>query len=304
MRRNKIMKKLITLIFLITVSAQYSFAQNTTAAFLKLGSGAKALGLANAFVAASADINALAYNPAGINGIAQKELSFTYANLANNLNYSFTGYGIPFGNSVIGIGVNYLSNTLIEGRGANRELTNNFGANDMAINLSYARIVSSSLGLGINIKYIKSEISDISSHGYAFDMGGIYKTNIKGLNFGLSAQNIGTKMKFMDEGDSLPLTIRTGITYAILGNINLSMEADRFVKEKKTTLSAGVEYIILSGLSLRTGYLKNLNMENIETGTGISGGFSLMVRKLKLEYAVTPFGELGDSQRFSMGMKF
>ena len=102
----------------------------------------------------------------------------------------------------------------------------------------------------------------------------------------------------------MPLTIRTGVTYAILGNINLSMEADRFVKEKKTTLSAGVEYIVLSGLSLRTGYLKNLNMENIETGTGISGGFSLMVRKLKLEYAVTPFGELGDSQRFSMGMKF
>ncbi|MEA3307514.1 MAG: hypothetical protein U9Q34_06995 [Elusimicrobiota bacterium] len=110
------MKKSIISIFLITISAQYSFAQNTTAAFLKLGSGARALGLANSFVAQSADINALAYNPAGINGIKQKELSFTHASLANNLNYSFTGYGMPFGNNIIGVGVNYLSNTMIEGR--------------------------------------------------------------------------------------------------------------------------------------------------------------------------------------------
>ncbi|MEA3307515.1 MAG: hypothetical protein U9Q34_07000 [Elusimicrobiota bacterium] len=99
--------------------------------------------------------------------------------------------------------------------------------------MSYGRTVSNRLGLGINIKYIKSEISDISSKGYAFDIGGIYKSGIKGLNFGLSAQNIGPKMKFIDEGDSLPLTIRTGASYAVLGNINLSIEADRFVKEKK-----------------------------------------------------------------------
>ncbi|MEA3307516.1 MAG: hypothetical protein U9Q34_07005 [Elusimicrobiota bacterium] len=45
-------------------------------------------------------------------------------------------------------------------------------------------------------------------------------------------------------------------------------------------------------------------MESLKTGTGISGGFSLMVNKFKFEYAVTPFGELGDSQRFSLGMKF
>ncbi len=298
------MKKSITLIFLIIISAQYSFAQNTTAAFLKLGSGAKALGLANAFVAASADINALAYNPAGINGIEQKELSFTHASLANNLNYSFTGYGMPFGNNIIGIGINYLSNTHIEGRGANRELTNNFSANDMAVNLSYGRTVSSRLGLGFNLKYIKSEISDISSKGYAFDLGGIYKTSIRGLNFGLSAQNIGSKMKFIDEGDSLPLTIRTGINYIALGNVVLSMEVDRFIKEKKTTMSAGVEYTVLNSLSLRTGYLKNLNMESLKTGNGLSGGFGLMIRKFKFEYAITPFGELGDSQRFSLGMKF
>ncbi|MCK5584128.1 MAG: hypothetical protein KAI33_10060, partial [Elusimicrobiales bacterium] len=132
----------------------------------------------------------------------------------------------------------------------------------------------------------------------------IYKTSIRGLNFGLSAQNIGSKMKFIDEGDSLPLTIRTGINYIALGNVVLSMEVDRFIKEKKTTMSAGVEYTVLNSLSLRTGYLKNLNMESLKTGNGLSGGFGLMIRKFKFEYAITPFGELGDSQRFSLGMKF
>ena len=192
----------------------------------------------------------------------------------------------------------------IEGRGANRELTNNFSANDMAINLSYARTISNRLGLGINIKYIKSEISDTNAKGYAFDIGGIYKTSLKGLNLGFSAQNIGSKMKFIDEGDSLPLTIRTGVSYAILGNVVLSMEADRFIKEKKTTVSAGVEYTVLNSLSVRTGYLKDLNMESLKMGTGISGGFGLMIRKFQFEYAVTPFGELGDSQRFTLGMSF
>lgn len=115
------------------------FADGTTASFLKLGSGARATGLGGAYTAVSGDINSISYNPAGLASLKKSEAGFTRAELVDGVSYNFLGYSQPASKGTLGLGVNYLGQSSIEGRGVNREATGAFQASDTAINLAYAR---------------------------------------------------------------------------------------------------------------------------------------------------------------------
>lgn len=298
------MRKTGIILALALLCANTAFSETTTAAFLKLGSSARASGMGHAYSSVTGDINAIAYNPGGINWIKGREFSFSQARLADGMNYSFAGYGMALKKGVLGVSVNHLSNSAIEGRSADRRPTSGFSASDTAANLSYGMSVSGRLGFGLNIKYIKSEIADVGAVGFAFDLGGVYRAGIEGLNLGLSMQNIGSGMKFLDKSEPLPLTLRAGAGYSVFGNAVVSVEADRFVKEKKTVVGVGVEYGMFSGFSVRGGYLRGFSLDSLGKDGGFSGGVGLKARRFNLEYAVVPFGNLGDSQRLSLGMKF
>ena len=140
MRGDK-MKRTIPIIAvaLLLSSSPAVFAGGTTASFLKLGSGARAMGLGGAFTAVSDDINALSYNPAGLANLGRSEMGFTRAELVEGVSYNFLGYSRPVAGGNIGLGINYLGQSVIEGRGASREVTAKFDASDIAVNLAYGR---------------------------------------------------------------------------------------------------------------------------------------------------------------------
>jgi len=281
-------------------------AGGTTASFLKLGSGARATGLGGAFTAVSGDINAISYNPAGLAGLKRSEAGFTRAELVEGVSYNFLGYSRPVAKGTMGLGVNYLGQTSIEGRGANREVTGGFEASDTAINLAYARPLNARTGLGLNFKYITSRIAGESANSWAVDAGWQYKMPVKGLSLGLAAQNLGPKLKFMDEGSALPLTARAGAGYMLAGNVLLSFDVSRQINEKKTVFSFGSEYAVFNSLFMRAGYLKDAVSGGgslADTG-GFKAGFGLKLQGFSLDYAVTPFGDIGKAHRLSLGAGF
>ena len=291
---------------LLLSSAHAVSAGGTTASFLKLGSGARATGLGGAFTAVSDDINALSYNPAGLANLKRSEIGFTRAELVEGVSYNFLGYSRPAAKGTIGLGINYLSQTSIEGRDANREAAGKFGASDTAINLAYGRSLTARTGLGINFKYITSRIADETGNSWAVDAGWQYKTPVKGLGLGFAVQNLGPKMKFIDEGSSLPLTARAGMGYAVLDNILLSFDVDRQINEKKTVFSFGSEYAVFNSFSMRAGYLKNTvsGGNSLADSGGFKAGFGLKLRGFNLDYAVTPFGDIGKAHTISLGAGF
>ena len=114
-------KRLLAAGFLLVIPAAV-FAGGTTASFLKLGSGARAAGLGGAYTAVSGDINSISYNPAGLAGLKRSAAGFTRAELVEGVSYNFLGYSRPAVKGNMGLGVNYLGQASIEGRGANREI--------------------------------------------------------------------------------------------------------------------------------------------------------------------------------------
>ena len=302
MKRNNFF---VTAVLLLS-SAPAVFAGGTTASFLKLGSGARATGLGGAFTAVVDDINSISYNPAGLANLKKSEFGFTRAELVEDVSYNFLGYSRPSAKGTLGLGVNYLSQSSIEGRGANREVSEKFGASDMAINLAYGRTLTARTNLGINFKYITSRIADETGNSWAVDAGWQYKMPVKGLSLGLAAQNLGPKMKFIDEGSNLPLTARVGIGYAIMDNVLLSFDVNRQVNEKKTVFSFGSEYMLFNSFSMRAGYLRNAvsGGNNLSDSGGFKAGFGFKLSGFALDYAVSPFGDIGNAYRISLGANF
>jgi len=236
--------------FIILFSICRTLNASSGASFLKLGVGARALGLGSAYTAVANDVTALHWNPAGLSQIEKREVGAMHAELFADSRYDFFGYAHPTANGTFGIGAIYLSQGSLEGRSADRMQTVGFTASDLSITLGASRLVTKQASLGINMKLLQSKIAGLSSSGFAFDMGSTYQFEARPLSLGFAIQNVGPKMKFLDEGFNLPLTFATGAGYQLMKSILISADLKHQPYDSRTTFSVGTEFSPVSILSL------------------------------------------------------
>lgn len=157
--------------------------------FLKIGVGARAFGMGNALTAASTDVTAGYWNPAGLaNGEAldYPEVAAMHASYFANIgNYNYVGFTMPvdslgdrrFGVSFIHLGIDDIPNTLrlIDPDGTiNYDKVESFSATDLAALFSYAWQLKKikGLSLGTNIKIVYHAFGRFAnSWGLGLDLG-------------------------------------------------------------------------------------------------------------------------------------
>ncbi|HPT47104.1 MAG TPA: UPF0164 family protein, partial [Candidatus Rifleibacterium sp.] len=88
------MKKLLTTLFmaalsLSTMSTAHAESAGQAGAYLKMGVGARALGMGSAFTAVADDSTASFWNPAGLARLEKSEGSFMHADLTMDREYNF-----------------------------------------------------------------------------------------------------------------------------------------------------------------------------------------------------------------------
>ena len=196
-------KILVLLLFLIYLSAFSQSSSKYSNEFLNIGVDARSIGMANAVVSSTNDVNSTYWNPAGLLNIERDEISLMHSNyFANIANYNYISYAkkvddeSAIGFSLIRFGVDDIMDTtqLIDNQGNidfNRiEL---FSAADYAFLFSYAKKNNFlNLRYGLNVKIIRRIIGDFAnSWGFGFDLG-IQHQNNKGWKFGLMARDITT----------------------------------------------------------------------------------------------------------------
>ena len=140
----------------------------------------------------------------------------------------------------------------------------------------------------------------------AADFGFSRRMNRLPIMLGLSVQNVGTPMKYISQKDPLPLTLAGGIAVPIMPGFNLAADVKRFVYDKQNKVSFGMEYAVLSGFALRSGYMLNSSVKREPAGlkNGFSAGAGINFWNTMLDYSVTPYGELGDTQKISLKKRF
>ncbi|MFQ5867821.1 MAG: PorV/PorQ family protein, partial [bacterium] len=132
------------------------------------------------------------------------------------------------------------------------------------------------ISVGINVKILHSTlVESYSAMAYAGDVGALCRLRVGGnsLRIGLAAQNLGTKLKFEEEGDPLPLTIRFGGAYRMnFGGEHSLTSVVEAVKpnDNDFRVNVGVEYWYKNIFALRSGYKIGYDLDSFTAGTGFN----------------------------------
>ena len=167
----------------------------TSAQFLKIGADARGSSMGNAFTAMAGGISSMYWNPAGMTSIRKMEAVFLSSDWIAGITYNYAAFGLNLGQSgIIGLSMTSLSTPedlvrTVEKPNGTGEY---FDANDLAINLSYARRLTNKFSLGGNIKYIRQSIWHANANSVAADLGALFITPFNNIRLGASLSNYGS----------------------------------------------------------------------------------------------------------------
>ncbi|RLE06598.1 hypothetical protein DRJ00_09495 [Candidatus Aerophobetes bacterium] len=232
------------------------------------------------------------WNPAGLAQIERTELSTMYNMHFVEIKQGYLSLAFPLLGGMTGVGVNYVDMGTMEGRDVEGNPTGEFGASDIQASLAYANKVSPKLMLGISAGMLQDTIADDKKTAYSGNVGLLFKAT-ESTSVSLVCQNIGSKLG----EDSLPLTYRGGVAVR-LKSINIEADVVKAIDDDMY-YCAGLEWWIGNVLALRAGYRTGQ-----DTGSGVSYGAGFKIGKISLDYAHVPYGDLGNIQRISLGIKF
>ncbi len=333
------MKKIL-IVFILSVACVFSQSKvgSTSAPFLNIGIGPRAISMGGAFVATASDVSSLYWNPAGASRSSTNEAMFSHSSWFADINYNWAGAMLKLGDAgTVGLNLTYLDygdmeiTTLAEQDGTGQFFT----AYDLSMGLTYAYNLTDRFSLGGTVKYIQSKIWNTSASAFAMDIGVLFHSDIYGLRIGATITNFGTGME-MDGKDllvqhdidpnnygnndqilaslqtdefPLPLTFRIGLAMDVVDSEEhrVTLAADALhPNDNDESLNIGGEYMFNNLIAFRVGY-KSLFLTNSEegltAGVGLNYNFTTDFG-VRIDYAYQDFGMLDYTQHFSLGIKF
>lgn len=314
---------LITILFVLFPG--YTWGGGSTGSnFLKIGVGGRNIGMGEVGAAVSNDVNSIVWNPAGLSQIKGPELSFMHNEWLQSINYDYLGYAHPLNrnNGVIGVSLYSVYMDKIDGYDENDNPSGGVKASDFAGTLSYARELKNwsskqiILSGGINLKFIQEKLDDESANAYAGDIGLLcrlplsffYALNTDSVSgdssqptvgIGAVVQNVGSGIKFLEDRAPLPTNYKFGLSLNALKNSLVAGLDYNIPRQENPRINMGVEYTCWDIVSVRSGYVFGLDV-----GEGLRIGMGLKFKIFQLDYAYSPYGDLGNSHRFNFKIKF
>jgi len=313
----------------------------TAAPFLKIGVGARALGMGEAYTTQAEDITGIYWNPAGLANIPKIQVLLNHYDYIADLYFNYGAVVLPVENfGTLGAFIGYLGMPDIER--TTIQFPNGTGekvsANSFVIGISYARPLTERFSIGGSVKYIRETIWHSTASGFAIDAGVFYRTFFKNIKIGMSITNFGTDMKMegrdmliqhdindnfegnnenigghLDSDDfPLPILFRVGISANVLKDFFEMEDYDWILavdavhpNDNKEYLSTGTEVRIHDMIALRAGY-RQLLLEDREGGLTFGFGInvSVMGADVNVDYANVDFGRLDRQNKFSLIFSF
>ncbi|MFA5778628.1 MAG: PorV/PorQ family protein [Elusimicrobiota bacterium] len=279
----------------------YSATPGTSGAqFLNIPVSARAASLGEAYTGFAEDSGIIEYNPAGLGNIFTNELSLSHLAYFEDTTLQSIAVALPTRKFVFGLNGKYLNSKDTERDiyGIDR---NDFYIIDWSIMGGFAYKITPDFSLGLSVRNISQKLKDKTASGASFGLGAFTVMPRQKVSLGISVVNIGQGMKFIDESDPLPLTLKMGGSWGITYKTTLLVEViqpnDAGLRQR-----LGLEYHFSEPLWLRLGW--KINQRKFDDYTGFTGGFGLRFGKFYLDYAFVPHSDLGVSHYVSTAIKF
>ena len=290
-----------------------SKAGTSGAQFLKIGAGSRAAGMAEAYTAVADDVYSGYYNPAGLTRMTAPEFAGQHVSYFQDTSYEFLSFAFPvdrqerYSRQAFGFSIYNLSVSDIERRTRDTDAAAGlFDASSLAYALSYAYRLRENLGFGGNFKYVREKIDTVSAGAVAFDLGAQYHPiSDRPFDVGLSVRNMGGKLNYGQGSDPLPMGVVLGLAYSFFPGFKTGVD---FTKYRDTTMlfAVGSEYSreIMNQLagSLRFGY--STHNKDVDGLNGICAGAGIKYARMNFDFAWVPFGDLGNTFRYTLAVRF
>lgn len=238
----------------------------------------------------SKNLGAINGNPAGLAESSYTGIAFSHTDLVEEITIN----QIKAKYKNLGLGLAYMDYGDIEGRDRSGYYTGNVKAKDYVLTLALARTFTKKILGGVAVKYIDEQLESERAYAGAVDIGFVYNIR-KSFTLGFTAENVGSKIKFVKQSFSLPLTFRLGYKLDLFGNrLQFSKE---IVNEKHegTTINFGLNYKLNSFIQLYAGYKNHYDLSK-----GISGGFEITLANLTFKFTYLPAGKFGSYTFFQI----
>ncbi len=260
--------------------------------------GARPMAVGEAFTSISNDITASGYNPSSLATLDGAQASFFYrTGMADDTFGSFM-LGAPGHFGSYGLSVGYFNGGDVElSDGVSQRRVN--VQTDLALSLGYAFPIEK-MKFGLTGKYLSSRLAGTkTATAYAADVG-LQIPIGSHTRFGASVQNLGTELKFVDEGDKLPRTSRTGISMllpSVHWPVLVMLDGVYDINSSQLTSAFGLE-AGLGPLLFRGGY------EGSKRQNGFSAGLGIPFSRFSLDYAFGFANQLNAVHLISLSYHF
>jgi hypothetical protein len=283
-----------------TVFALHSQAADpgvTTGDLLRVPVSARAIGMGEAYTAMADDSSALAWNPAGLSFMQQREAAFMHSSLFEGIHYERLAYAVPGDRLSFGTSLTYLGFGDIEGYDNAGASIGTQSAYSYALTGGLSTLLRERLSLGLTASFLQQKLADESASTFALNSGVLYEFASRPLGgayrVGFSALNLGPGLKFVEERDPLPRKYNFGASVMHLKELPLNLSADVTIpNDNSPAFGIGSEYWLKNTFALRFGYAGTK-----DEGSGLRFGFGLRVRDLLFDYAFSDQGDLGSAHR-------
>lgn len=213
--------------------------------------------------------------------------------------HNFQKYGVG------GIGISYLNEGKIDGytvdTSGNPVATGSINPYALVIKANWSNYMVKQFEAGINIGFAQEDIGGYLTHKGMIDLGIKYEDIVKGLSLGMALENYGLAVN----GYSMDTNLLIGLGYVLTmqkaGDLNTELDV-KIPYKNNALIAAGIEYIYDRIFFVRVGY----EGDNSDV-TGLKGlrmGLGLKYEKFNIDYCLEPYGELGTSNKLSLGMSF
>lgn len=329
----------LVLITWLALGLSFTKVGTTAAPFLKIEYGARPVAMGGAFVALANDPSGIYYNPAGLAEIRNHQFMGGYTVWFADLKYNYATFVLPTQRVNLALWGSFLycddiPVTTVE---APEGTGQKYSYIDGLLGITASAFLSDRLSVGLSGKYIQQKLYNESASTYAFDIGSILRTPIKGTRLGMCLANYGGRMQLFGndliiqtdpwpeytgnpdvearlttESFPLPLAFKLGIALDLLGSgeafftsehHHLTLAIDGIhPNDGEEKVQLGVEYGLYNTLFLRGGYKINYDTQTYSAGAGMR--FKIAQRTFAVDYAYVDMDVLESTHRISLVIGF